>query len=254
MKNIAIMLVLGIIMTSAFCMLAPNASAAHVKETYTDAQLPDIYYINVFIDINTYVYVNVDSVRYSYFYRYYNDADNALFEADLKNKVAIPRSNSTSNTDGSYHIYVFTYEDPTKYTVSVSSYNKRLAASDLWEGSKAIDDFYFYSGQKVKVDLEPGTDLFMGSENDYLQQPNLKAGKVNEIVLTAQGEYKIYGKSSYYDYDNGDWAYTDDVIFVSFIMEYDEPPSAGAFGAVFLIVAVVCMGSMIYFARPQKIK
>ncbi|MDR0777935.1 MAG: hypothetical protein LBE48_00640 [Methanomassiliicoccaceae archaeon] len=254
MKKMVMVLTFCLLSASVLCILTPTASAAHVKETYNDAQLPDIYYLEVTATDKDYIILDdPDIPKYPLFYRQYNDEDKALFEEDLKNKNPVPRPSSTASTNGTYHVYVFMYEDPSKITVKTSSgFSKKLTANDLWKGSDAIKGFKLYSGQRVKVDLTSGMDIFLKSADDYLSKPNLKAGKMNEITATMQGEHRVYG-NDYFDSKNGVYI-NEKVIFASFTIEYDDPPNTGAFGLVFLIMAAACMGSMVLFARPQKIK
>ncbi|MDR0777931.1 MAG: hypothetical protein LBE48_00620 [Methanomassiliicoccaceae archaeon] len=251
MKKIAIMLALTLIATSAFCMLAPNASAAHVKETYINAQLPDIYRLEVPVKPDTYLSFSIYPADYSNYPRYpyncfyYNDETafiDAFRDAAKGGPSSIPSSNSYAYGDVIY-LYVIAYDAPhkLKVTSNYAEYTHVLSAGDLWEESDSVGGFQMYSGQNVKVTLYSDTDLYFRT-GGYNSDPKLKAWETTTFTVRETGSLNVYsGNSSAF-------------AFATFTIEYDEPPSAGAFGFVFLIVAVACIGLMVYFARPQKIK
>jgi hypothetical protein len=252
MKKMAVLLALGLLSVSVLCVLTPTASA--VSKEYTNAQLPNIYKIEVEATQDDRITLDYSELtKYSFFLRHYDAADKALFETEFEGKNPVPRPSSSINAAGTYYVYVFTYEDPSKLSVKTSSgVNKKLTADDLWEKSNAIGGFYLYSGQKVKVNVTSGMNLFLSDGTDFISEPNLKAGKINEVKITVQGEHRIYGKN-YFDPNAGTMT-NNEVMFASFTIEYDKPPNTGAFGIIFLIAAAACMGSMVFFARPQKIK
>jgi hypothetical protein len=251
MKKTAIMLALTLMAASAFCMLAPNASAAHISGTYTNVQLPDIYRLEVPVNYDDSLSFWVGSADYRDYARYpnscfyYNDETrfiDAFRDAANGMPSSIPWSDSWAYGSVVY-LYVLAYDAPHKLKVSSSytSYSHVLSAEDLWEESDSIGWFRMYSGQQVKLTMHSsGSGLYFHTGNLY-GEPELKQGVTN-ITIRETGEHRLYASGGY------------TMAFATFSIEYDEPPSAGAFGVLFLIVAVVCMGLMVYFARPQKIK
>jgi hypothetical protein len=257
MRKIAIMLAFGLVAASMFCMLAPNASAAEVEKKYTNEQLPDLYIIKNFrIGSNGNIDISIDynmpytSFTHLYSYVYYipgspSEKDFLKVVDETKNPSDIPYSESASpNTV--VNVYVFTYGDPSRLTVTTGGASHKLSEDDIYKRSEI--NLKMYSGQQVKLDLTytstssiSSTPLRFGN-GGYSGEEHLSMGE-NKFTIMVTGDYIVYADL---------WA--EAVVYASFTIEYDEPPSTGAYGFVLLIVAVACMGLMLYFARPQKIK
>jgi hypothetical protein len=146
--------------------------------------------------------------------------------------------NETSVVAGdTVRVYIFTYDAPNllKITGSVSM---NVPPSEPFK--TGLGAFSLYSGQQVKLDLSSENSLHFGNGDRFYSGIMLTNG-VNDITIKATGDYRLYSSS---------W---EALVFASFTIEYEIPPDAGGAGFIFLIVAVVSLSAMVFFARPQKI-
>jgi hypothetical protein len=248
MKKIAMMLALGLLSTAVLCVLAPPVSAATVTKTYTDELLPDVYCVeNVTFD--GYINIRQDS---SYPYSlvcYFQDSPSYTKNKDLRDTLKNKDSTDIPEPENIYmisfgqlvNVYLFIYADPSDVVVSTQSGNTyNLSEGNLVKRSDIR--FYMYSGQQVKLTLDSSQILRFGYGSSY-DYDTISPG-ANNITIMREGEYRLY---------DGNW-YSNPV-FASFSIEYDEPPTGVAvYGFIILVLAVVCMGLMVFFARGQKIK
>ena len=244
MKKIVLLMVIGLLSTAAVCMLAPQAGAAPVSNAYTNGLLPDVYKAEQEIAGSGTVSVyRTGSSHYQYDHKYYvkgSSEETAFLNALNAGDQSLMPSN-TGTVGQTVNVYVFISGVPSDYTVYSGGPGRTLAESDLFRRSDAR--FNLYSGQDVKLTLSPVSgSLRLGNGSYY---DHYVSQGVNELTIMMGGEYRLYGDS---------WS-GGIVMFATFSIEYNDPPtSVAVYGCLILVVAAVCMGAMVFFSRGQKIK
>ena len=216
--------------------------------------LHDIYKVDN-VTFDGYIGLDQDYSKHSYNfgsfrdYRYYNASDESTFIAAFKGKdqSAIPSSSSVAS-GAAVTVYVFIYDDPSKFTIRTNASSISLP-SDPWRDTD-VDGrgvkFDMCSGQPVDLTLTSPSSIRFGMDY-YSNYYNISAGN-SDISIMSEGEYRFFEYSSYpYNMNL--------TLFASFTIEYDEPPaSVAGYGAAMLILGSVCIGVMLFLGRGQKIK